>query len=139
MNVVKPKPRRRIASYEEPPLKRVNVRLTAEQHAYALIIGEGNLSLGVRRAIEYMATLPREELEEARKIYQAKRAPPQPKKALPAKPVGHPAVTAETVKKAQDMYSLGQNIKEISGALNIHLSTVYKYVNVREKNPRPAP
>jgi len=141
MDVVKPKPRRRVASYEEPPMRKINARFTAEQHAHLLVLGEGNASLGVRRALEYMAeleaTLPLEEWEELIKSYRAKRTPQRPKKALSANTAGRPSATTETVKKSQEMYSQGRTIKEITVALKIHQSTVYKYVDVRKKKPRP--
>jgi len=138
MDVLKSKPRRRVASYEEPPLRKVNVRLTAEERAHLLEIGEGNASLGARRAIEYMReleeTLSPEEWDALLKSHHEKRAPQRSIKARSDKPVGRPAAMAETVEKAKEMYLQGRTIKEISTELNMHQSTIYKYVDIRKKN-----
>lgn len=139
MDAVKPKQRRRVAPYDEPAMRKRNIRLTAEQRAQLIVIGDGNLSLGVRRVIERAAdlerTLPKEEWEELQKKRQAKKTSKKATKPLPAKPVGRPAITDATIKKAQEMYSQGRSIKEITVALNLHQSTIYKHLDVRKKNP----
>ncbi|WP_143164384.1 terminase gpP N-terminus-related DNA-binding protein [Lampropedia hyalina] len=141
MDAEKPKAPRRVAPYDEPAMRKRNIRLTAEQHAELLVIGDGNLSLGVRRVIERVADLerilPKEGWEELQKKSQAKKTSKKAIKPLPAKPVGRPAITDETIKKAQEMYSHGRSIKEITVALQIHQSTIYKYLDVRKKSSDP--
>lgn len=137
MDAVKLKTQRRVAPHDEEAMRKINIRLTAEQRASLLVIGDGNLSLGMRRVIEKAAelerTLPKEEWEELKRKSQAKKTPKKTKKTPAAKQPGRPALTEETIKRAQEMYlHQGRSIKEIAVTLNIHQSTVYKYLDVRK-------
>lgn len=134
MSNAKPKPKsRRVVGYGEEPMRRYSVRLSKAEYEKVLEIGDGNFSLGVRRLIEKI-----DNLSSAEKLQLSERHQQQRRKVRSnsARSRGRPSLTAETIKAAQDMYGLqGLTIKEITASLNIHISTVYKYVDVRKKKP----
>ncbi|GJJ02383.1 hypothetical protein RugamoR64_29210 [Duganella rhizosphaerae] len=136
----KPKSKRHVAPYGEEAMRSYSVRLTKAQYEYFVEVGEGNLSLGVRRVIERIMelerTLPAEEWQRRLQAAKAKRAIRNRVKITPtANGRGRPALSAEKIKAAQDMYAhQGRSVKEIAEALQIHISTFYKYVDVR-RNP----
>lgn len=115
-------------------MRKYSVRLTKAQYEYAKEIGEGNFSLGVRRVLDAFD----ESIQSQRTIVERGRLR-LPKKCITrkrptGKSRGRPALLATTIQAAQRMYSdQGLSVKEILATLNIHISTFYKYVDVRKK------
>lgn len=52
--------RPKIYDFEEEPLKPIAVRLTEYHKRLAKRFGEGNASAGIRKALEFMKTQPKE-------------------------------------------------------------------------------
>ncbi|WP_139335838.1 hypothetical protein [Janthinobacterium sp. TND4EL3] len=134
MSDTKPKSRRRVAPHGEEAMRTYSIRLTKAQYEYAKEVGEGNFSLGMRRIIEaYDESIP---LQRTTVERGGLRLPTKciVRKRPTGKSRGRPALPASIIQTAQRMYSeQGLPVNEIVTTLNIHISTFYKYVNVRKK------
>lgn len=114
-------------------MRKHSVRLTKTQYEYAKEVGEGNFSLGVRRILDAYENSMQSQgtIVERGRLRLAKQCIARKR---PTKSRGRPALPAATIQAAQRMYSdQGLSVKEIMTTLNIHISTFYKYVDVRKK------